>query len=220
MYDNAEEAHHRLLNTVILYEAKPVYVHMVTDYHPLKKGAGIYLECYTLPDMVGKNYYELSDPKFEYHSMRLGYVNGRNHAVYLSRMPARKIKQGLYNDNILITKLPSAVDEAGGRNAAPRMTFQQIMKTQGFVDMCAGEYPTFDKVLKSMKADGEVVSQAFSRQLALQKDGLGVLNLYYRGERVALSDNGDVFKTSADYSFLKEVMAENGIKFVEKDNAA
>lgn len=216
MYDNAEEAEHRLGHTVILYDGKPVYINNIYPYNPANgKEPGIYLETYQLPAMAKADMLPLADPKFEYHSMRLGYVNGKNNAVYLSRMPVRKFKQGLNDDNVSVLHLPGVAGEA-----QPRIRFTNLMKTVGLVHMCAGEYPSFEKVLRSLQGDNDIVSQAFDRQLALGKDGLGMFNLFYRGERVAFTEDGKVFKTSADYSYLKEFMAENGIKFVEKGNAA
>jgi len=103
-YQHQEEANLRLSDSIILVKSQPVFI---TQVHWTGKNKYIFGNCngenYKIPFTDSLN---LRTPPPGY------YTNQKKEVVYLSRVPARVFKQGLYHENT--HKKPVGDDEFGG----------------------------------------------------------------------------------------------------------
>lgn len=91
MYDNLRDAEFRLRNTVVWYGDKYRYVSGV-----LKSEGNILLKLH------GVGSVKLTDDKLKVRSIPTGYIRIDKNTYYLTRLPARRYRQGLRDDNCVL----------------------------------------------------------------------------------------------------------------------
>jgi hypothetical protein len=201
-YENVEEAESRLRSTVVMYDGKPVWVdHVVRGTGP----SGLSVQIYSLPRLREKREVDLFDPKLNMRNIPLGYVNYGHDALYLTRMPARRFKQGLNSENVHIPR-DKMFNEHGDR-----INWGTIYSSQGFADSMSGKFPSFEEAAKKLADESEFKSVAFSRVFALSRNPLGLNILLYKGNEVAWSES-HAFKLPGNKSFLQQVIEQHGVK--------
>lgn len=205
-YRTLEECNDRLVRTVIFYGEDPVYVF---NAEPVNGGVNIgYLPLPLKADLdelairAGKvEWAPCSDPKWRAHDLLVGYVNGERtkKSYYLTRMPLRKWKQGLTQENLLMPR--GDVGWAG------------LCKAATFRDMLINKYPSFRAAKGQItNLDGmESRGIAFHRHLSVYYDQKELFWLHYRGDAVASSHDGDVFHLPSKRKYLQEFLEAQDI---------
>jgi len=200
-YQQQNEINDRYIGTVLYLGDKPFYV-----YDTSFNVKGLCLSGFLVGD--AEKYLEpsVADETLRDGPFNIGYVNklpyvGRNNktlyrASYMTRIPKRQWKQGLTSDIIHMSPVP-------------KQPWGEMLKNPMFRDMLQGKYPTFDKAKSLVK--GSLTSAAFSRQLAIGKDEVGLFKLAYRGQPVAYSETGKKFKLSEDFTYLRELLDNYGV---------
>jgi hypothetical protein len=108
-------------------------------------------------------------------SIELGYMNyklpgGKPAVVYLSRDVRKQYRQGLCSNNVL---------------TFPREFSQNyhFFSQKGFIDMCRGEYPSYEEAIAELKKDIEG-ERAISIDVKIKREYSGVVMVYYRLKNV------------------------------------
>ena len=164
--------HKKLDQTYIRYKGKPVYIRIMEDE----------ICIYSLPNQkLMKRVNEIT-PDFDFESMPLGYFTKDNKCYYLTRVPYRKIKQGISIGSVLIHPLPNIVDRA-----LPRIS--NVLNSQEFVDMVLGNYPPLYEALTSLRESHEAYPRqnseiAISISIAMRIDENGIIHIYYKNDLV------------------------------------
>ena len=203
-YDSLEEVTMRLGSTIVRYDGEPVYVSNVSmgdDGVPR-------IHILPLPVKTMNDYDEVrAEPKtlrkvvnsrhFDFEPFLLGYANlAKWGAIFLTRAPVRKFKQGLNSGNL--------VNDKG-------VNFKTLMADEGFKQALKNEYPTLGEAVSKAKAKS--ITVAFCRELAVSSRELGYFILEYKGTECAFSEDGSVFKLPEQFQYLKQVLLENGVAF-------
>lgn len=180
MYGTREEAERRLHGTIIGFDGVPVTVVEITGRTAIRVGFVRH------PFTGNTEYAELDDPRFNrFETLPLGFVNyfdrttGMNTA-FAERLPVRRQKQGLSNENLNVSTL------VGGL----RLDYSRVTASEAFAEMTAGVYPTMDAALEAMVPGSSV---AVSRDFALRQAEGGLVSLFCRREEVGLLFRGDVY---------------------------
>jgi hypothetical protein len=201
-YTSVEDAQQHLLNSVILFDGRPVYVR---DIYTTDDGLNTCLRF--LPRMADEIHVSLFDPRIETKELgsRLGYMNigGRTGAMYVRRIPARQYKQGLVRQNVLV---------GGDRRSGSAYRFDDAMRQGSFVDMMTRVYPTYEAAYQTLKDQPELPSIAFSPEFAIVRQELGFFLLEYKGEQVAWGDP-KMLKLPSQFSYLKELLNKYGVSY-------
>jgi hypothetical protein len=105
---------------------------------------------------------------------------------YLSRIPLRKVKQGLCMQAISCRKLGTREDRTMRTGGSP---IQRLMFSQNFVDLVMGKYPTLKEVMNNLRAEhakdnSKIYQLAVSRDIALEINEMGVVNVHYKNQFV------------------------------------
>jgi len=209
-YETWEEINFRLTKTVVLYDGKPVYITQVSM--PDDGGKEIArVHFVELPykmdryeEGVGKQAQQrkyLSSRNFDLAPFKMGYMNYKGEALFVSRNPVRQNRQGLSAEATVIT------DVKGKPSAALR--FSAMISSDGFVDMFSGKYPDF-KDVGGMLGDKENSSVAVSRTFAFVIDhDLEALLLMHKGTKcgIALKDD-KALRLPPKYHFLRQECEE------------
>lgn len=196
----------RLLHSVVMIRDKPAYI-LDVAFHPEEPGADVdYLEPAEIKS-VSLEYKYLSEPNrsralmlpSEHLSLApipLGYVNCKERgspALYLSRVPKRRYKQGLNSGTLAVSG--SQIREA----QFLEMIF--LYDLQGCIE---NKYPSLEECIRLAKVHD--CTAAFSRRWAVCPKKLGrytTLYLEYRSTRVGVIKGGKV-TLNDDYEFLAE----------------
>ena len=125
--------------------------------------------------------------------IKLGYVNYRDSAQYLVRMPARVYRQGVRENTC----------RAKENNRWMRIR----LFDGGMANTAMGIYPSIDVCLDDITND-DVTGRAFSRIFAIRKQRNN-LSLQYKERRVGLvnSDNGEM-SLAPEFCYLQEALNE------------
>jgi hypothetical protein len=209
MYDTQAFASSRLLETVIFYKGSPYYVSNI--------GPDLTISALALPDLKTSSKIPMKDPDLNVSKFQLGYMNqasrgGRPVTGYFSRMPVRKTKQGLSYENT------SFIPLSGDRRPTTKFPYSwgEFIGTQGFVDGLSGRFPSKEEALAGI-ALGKYIGQAFSRSFAFEMSSLGLIFLHYKGNPIAYSEDGDLFRAKKRYHYLREVMLDAGLQLSLKE---
>lgn len=196
MYESTEEAQLRLQNCVFLYGDDVVLCREV-----MGPNNDIRLRLLKFPEEVWmEDDIKLSDPKLQYKTLNLGYVDLGHYATYLKRIPVRRYKQGLCRENVNLSPGPS-----GGRP-----DWAATLKSKGFREMLHNQYPTISEAYKRLKEDEDVYSVAIHRKFAIARDKFrGDFVLNYRGQRVGFGDGA--FVLPDEFQYLREISMKAGI---------
>lgn len=213
-YETQEEVRLRLEGSVVLYKEKPVYITRCSFPEEEDKKGEI-ARVYFMPLPYGKRLKKgerqpgetrkfLSSKNFDLAPFRMGYFNYKGRAYFASRAPVRQYKQGL-------TGKTCSIKGIKGR-PADDINFDMMIKTDGFADMVAGNYPTFAEI-GELLGDEEQSSVAISRSFAFEIDhDLDSLFLLHKGVRCGLALRDDkALRIPEKYRFLREEMEECGI---------
>lgn len=211
MYETREEANQKLVQTVALYNNRPVYIQdsqgsktklklLYQDLRSKQEGSAL-----------------IWDQGWEFRNFgdRLGYTNAENQtpsgtykeAVYLSRVAVRKAHQtqGLSAQNLKIPKLRGCK-----RVGLPGVLlgWGSVYHREFFLNTLEKTYPTLPEVYSNFLSDNELVSKAFSRQLAIRRPHIGPFFLEYRGKDIGYTDDFGTWKISPDFSYLRESLED------------
>lgn len=165
----AQDYEARLNDGIILYRGSPHRV--VTD------GRVINL----LDPTTGRTVVRGIDPAdndLDISSPTLGYINAPSYAYYLERIPSRRYKQSLDARAIRETRLTIQ-----GLNSDNGDGYSEFLYSEYFVDSYKVGYPSFTEARK-MLDNGDRKSVAVSRDVAMVKDELDIIKLYYKLELV------------------------------------
>lgn len=196
----------RINNSVIRYDNKPIYVMSVSQ----SSGHLCDLDIKYL--LTGKNGTCSSESKkLDTSSPPVGYVNfpKRCDTLFLERVPRRRWKAGLHQENVVITTVTGAQGSCDTSTLRSASTGKCILN----------DYPSFkearDLLTKATKSDEyshaaigtHTFGQAFTRQLALvttnkRKDNF---ELHHQGEPIATL-KGDNFELFEDFFYMKEFL--------------
>lgn len=167
-YTSLKDLQDRLSGTICRFNGMPVYVSVKSEE---------ILQLWDVPTQ-STLIKEISpqDPRFDISMLDLGYMNyeGKGRyakpcVVYLSRDPSKKYKQGTCTSYIRC----KAID--GG----PAPVNSACMMSKGFVDFVEGRWPT----LSDLQGVGEL---ALSSDVAVSRDEMDILTVYYRGQKIAV----------------------------------
>lgn len=205
-YETLDEISFRLNNTVVLYENKPVYITKIAGpaetedeiarvyFHELPLGGAVKRETRKF----------LSSRKFDLRPFRMGYMNFKSEAVFLSRTPIRQNRQGLGADNVLLYDFKGELKN--------NLSFRDVLYSKGFVDMVKNLYPDFPKardLLKNNDATSVAVNRAFS---FVKDDQLDVCVLLYKNSKCGLLlDDEKGVRVPPKFHFLRNEMEEHYI---------
>jgi len=176
-----------LSKSVILYADKPVYVSDI-NYDKV-------LDLKFFSREKGKSV-PLNDPLLNFTPVKLGMCNHGGAAFYLCRVPARQWCQGLSEKTLRITDFSQSNKGVAKAEIAK-------LKAKGLASCILGEYETLEKTIDVLQREENVVSMAFSREFALDKE----MNLYFKQDKVGMYDvdaNRPIYLSSKKY--LKELL--------------
>lgn len=177
-YMTAQDVQLRLNKTVVMYRGHPVYVGqgLMTEY----TGADdLTLDVFDLIEQRWLPKVHSSDEELEVKAQYLGYFNlrdGRNidTATYAARLPCRRQRQGLSQENCYIYNLNGNILNNRMDNIHP-----SYLKMKSFGEMMMNEYPKFEECLKQLKDHDRCKARAFGRKLLITEDEIGLIKLHY-----------------------------------------
>lgn len=175
-----EDMNMRLAETLVMYRGRPFYI---VEYEMAENRISGY---YPDNDKVTK--FTLPNRNLDIRPPRLGYVNYRGTAIYVSRYPVRRYKQGIHSQNITF----NAMADKG-----------RLIRSPEFSKALMGDYPSFNNALRRLESKNSV---AFNRHWAVLKAADGI-HLMYRGNPVGAYKDSKL-KLMEDYQYLKEAMEE------------
>lgn len=149
----------RLGKSLVRYDGRPYFI-MAIDGRTVM---GIFT------DNEREYTFKLPDTKLDVRPVPLGYANTGAEALYLSRVPQRRYKQGLSEESLKVL----------GRHAARR-----LLTSKPLAECILNKYPSYVAACKRVREDKRVSSVAFSRKFCVEKDDTGLLFLRYRHEKV------------------------------------
>jgi hypothetical protein len=200
MYETTHDVEQKLVSTIILYKGKPIWVIAVDSYCGESGVCELAIRVKTIPVKPSTKsiIIALSNPGLDTRgiSSHLGYINSSlaHQAVWLSRVPLRKWKQGLSSENLYLS--PDIID------------FGSIVADEGLAAMVANTYPTMTDALAlflSMKP-----SVAIHKFFAIRKKPEGYI-LEYKGRAIGISETLGNFKLLPEYGHYQEIVEHYAI---------
>lgn len=210
-YETTEEVKFRLESSIVVYDGEPVYISqvMMPGAEDAKEIARVFFYSLPLVKAMDAGRKEatrkyLSSRKFDLSPFKMGYMNHLGEATFVSRAPLRQNKQGLTQATTVLTNCMGKKSD--------RITFGEMCRAQGFVDMFHGKYPSF-KEAGEMLNEKNTTSVAVSRSFAfIIDDDLDALYLLHKGVKCGLAMKGDkAVKVPQKFHFLKEEMEDHRI---------
>jgi hypothetical protein len=166
----------KLNETICRYRKEPVWVRVLDEM--------IYL--YKLDEVNSSGRYfaiiKPNDPDFDVAGVPLGYLQGesiyKHRVYYLSRIPIRKVKQGLPLNAIKAVQV-------GQEDTGPRLKLPFSPLTKSFICMVKNEYPKLADLMKMLrglhaKDSTQIYQAAVSRDVAIEINQMGIINVYYK----------------------------------------
>ena len=182
-YDTAEYAKSRLVETVIRRGDIPVYVQDVTTMD-----GEIWVYYQKLMDGDDEIYGDGLDD-FNLDPVPLGYVNYKNFAYYLTRMPMRKDwRQGL--------RLLNVVGPDGDRPPVPLKTIAETI---------VGNFPTFKSCLEKLNTKKTIKNIAFCRDFSVSTEEIQYKGMFPIGK--VDMENGNIHINDG-MSWIREALDE------------
>lgn len=171
---NPDYTRHRLRRSVLLYDGLPTYIDG-TD--------GRVVSCQNMRDreIVTK----VSDAKFDFSPIKLGYTLFKGALVYLSRMPIRQWQAGITRNCI-------------NKNMSED-SFIAIMTSQGVLNTHSGVFNSFEE---ARNGKGNCI---INRSIATRQLANGDIMMMYRGHNAGYVED-DRIVLSDRFSFLKETL--------------
>lgn len=169
-----DDAQQRLYKTVVIHDGEPIFVDKVVGAQEVegvnlitrKRKRFVLNPTSTLPPQVG-------------------FVNHEGYAIFITRRPVRRVRQGLCTENISTT--------VGSR--------EEVIRSSSFGKMLTRDYPNIPKCI-SMVKKGEARGAAFSLDFAVFDDG----RLYYQTSRVGAWKEDGTLTLDPKFKCLQEVL--------------
>lgn len=174
--DITKDIAQKMDNCLFRYKGQPVWVrHAGSDQVAL----------YNSMEPNGNNFATVAynDKDLDFDSIPLGYVNYSpfKSVYYLKRIPVRKVRQGINDHNVRMSKLGSGMP--GSVN--------NILRSKAFVDMVNSRYPTLEdsliKLRKMVKENHENSFEpmiAISDRIGLVIDAQSIIRVFYKQQYV------------------------------------
>lgn len=178
----AQDVQQKLDSCIFRYKGVPYYV----------RGKNATLSLYVLGNQNENAAHQIpyNDPDLDISSIPLGYVNvpnpsdkGAYFVYYFTRIPVRRVKQGVTTENTNMSALPGANKMAQKSN---------VMFSKSMTDSIIGNFPKLDIALKELRRlvaskDAEILQGksarfeiAISRSIALVIDQMGIIRVYHK----------------------------------------
>jgi hypothetical protein len=164
----ADDINRILIGSVCVWKGEPVFVNSSDNQnHRLQVS---YLKDTFLVETV-----DYRNLEFIYNSPKLGYMNYKKRAHYVTRSPGRgNHTSALVKESLIITP---TIESQRSLNPNRHMWFS----SKEFADCIKGDHPSFEEALGSVK-DGNALSMAFHRYFALERKTRRRIVLKKRGE--------------------------------------
>lgn len=200
-YQTLDDSQQKLQGTVVQTKEGPYFLAQI---HGLSRDQRTL--CYPLPVPDQAKFIEkpLTDDFFLFKkTIQLGYVNILPEALFISRKPVRKVRQGLDKINVHIPAF-QVFDPAN-----PRIYWDGLIKNKALADSFNGKFPSLPEAVKENKRR----ITAFNRRFAVgMDDELDQRILFYKGTKSGLvTDDNEVMLVKRCH-FLKEVVEDLGVK--------
>lgn len=186
-YDMREQFENRLVGTVVRHSGRAFYVTRAYDDLTIR---GSYLDSTVADD----NQVRISgtDPLLDVSSAPVGNLVLGPNVYFCRRVAVTSRQQGLSSRNVEVLPI------LGGRG----VLFDPIAYGSAISDMILGVYPEPPEELRP----GE--SYALDRHYAVSGGEQGIGHLYYRGSRIAYTeDGGSTFVLPSAYSYYREMIS-------------
>lgn len=167
----------KLDTSICRYDGLPVYCRVMSKSR---------IDLYALADTGGLPIATIKprDEKFDVSGVPLGCMQSplnNRRAVYLSRSPIRRTKQGLHYSSVLIRRL--------GEDELRRVTQQDYVFSQPFIDMVKGVYPPLSECLNRLrtwhKQEQESIHEiAVNINIGLSINAMGIIFVYFKNQFV------------------------------------
>lgn len=132
-----------------------------------------------------------NDPELNVNDYTIGYFQyNLDRALFLSRVPLRQQKQGLYRSALYYTSVGSSKHDN-----LPQSVFQN----KGFLSMLIGVYEPVSKSIEVLKKRGAEASRALSEDFAVERTTKGFV-LYYRNTLIGDSEDASIWRLAPDYN--------------------
>lgn len=211
-WTDTQQASERLLNTVVLYDNKPVTIERIEDGRNFDDGvprAFIRDISSSESKAIRKR---LDSPKFnKYRSLpELGFVNTSKtyRAILLSRRVVRSRQHGLSDNNVACFGLvytDTGRDEYYMSNL-PGYNFSGFFYTEDLERMFENDYPALANILGYIQ---ETHFIAYSRKFAVYCDKNGMKWLYRLHERIGFfSNNNTLTLLKKSRGYREEIMED------------
>lgn len=215
MYETQHDIQQKLVGTIILYNGEPVQV-ASCGHDCAYKEAGEYKWKIWIKNLISEEAQRINvdDPGLDFRgiSSRLGYINcdfPQQDCVWISRLPIRKVIQGLNSYNCVIPHFPKKHGDAH----ANLLHWNTMLLQKGFIHMIKETYPSLLTARKAITQG--YLGVAISRNIAVSKrDPNGPFLLEYKGVPVGESLEAKVFLLHPKYDYLMEVMEHHGLKML------
>lgn len=145
----------------------------------------------------------MSDDRIDLEPIKLGYAKIGNVWMFLRRIPGQGYSQGLH---------PNSVKAQAYRDVDSRRVSSAMLRSQGFVRMSLGRYPSFQEALNSVSS-GEEVCCAFDINTAVVMSELGRVSIVYKNKMVADSNDASKgFRLGPKFEFMREELEQKGVQ--------
>lgn len=180
----------RLDRTICFYKGQPVYVEARNATGGLQGDDAHKLDVWDIGQSKKNIQVDYRDTDFSYKAMILGYVNMKDSATYVTRVPSRIQKQGLCRHSLSYTPNPNYT----------------LYNTREMGNMLLNIYPSLEEALEFVQ-HGAKKACAFHRTFAFR--ATRPLSLEYRGETIAYLEGKyfrllDLKESKAIKEFAKE----------------
>ncbi len=201
-YDSLDDIQRRLGNTIVLYKKVPIYVVQAASQRDKKLG----LNYYDLPAGAASGELKgvcIDDPDLNYLRLRVGFINYKDTARRLIRVPMRGIIQGLHSE----TTRPLALENGRYMNES----IYDLFREQQVCDTFCGKFPTIKEAKRRVESN-EYSSCAFHWDWAWTRT-LGHPVLVYKDNAIGLLlDESRPIKLEPKLRYLKEAVEELGLR--------
>lgn len=175
-FQSVADCQQRLVGSLILVNHRPFYVE--------EAKSNTHVRGY---DTMNRDKMELIDLSANcVGSPKVGYYNTAERAIYVTRKPVRRIRQGVCRENLTSSR--------GGVS-------QETLCSKMFAQMILDVYPTLEEAYTNTVVKGRAYAIAFSREFAVTKDR----ELMYTDQLVGRFGEGMTVSFNGKFSCLKEL---------------
>lgn len=209
MYDTREEAQQKLSGSTVLFDGLPVHV---LDARGSKNKVQLDFHRLPLPStgVSGpQDSVNINDPRWDFRTLgtKIGYVDvekspfdGKQEAVFVTRIPTRNSRQGLDHRTTRVWQFPLQEHS---------WNWEQLICFEGLVRSIQNKYVTTQQAVQHLyKYPDTVKSVAVGRKLLMTFDKINPPNLVYRHEKIGYSEDGVTFKLAPHKVHLKEELVD------------